>query len=63
MSEIIAQAFRVGFKAGAEHIVEILERSQAEMAEQQLFDATTLEAVMILTQALRRVIDESGELS
>lgn len=63
MSEIIAQAFRVGFKAGAEHIVEILERSQAEMAEQQLFDQTTLEAVMILTQALRRVIDESGELS
>lgn len=61
MSEIIAQAFRVGFKAGAEHIVEILERSQAEMAEQQLFDQTTLEAVMILTQALRRVIDESGE--
>ena len=63
MSEIIAQAFRVGFKAGAEHIIEILERSQAEMAEQQLFDQTTLEAVMILTQALRRVIDESGELS
>lgn len=61
MSEIIAQAFRVGFKAGAEHIVEILERSQAEMADQQLFDQTTLEAVMILTQALRRVIDESGE--
>ena len=61
MSEIIAQAFRVGFKAGAEHIVEILERSQAEMAEQQLFDQTTLEAVMILTQALRHVIDESGE--
>lgn len=61
MSEIIAQAFRVGFKAGAEHIVEILERSQAEMTEQQLFDQTTLEAVMILTQALRRVIDESGE--
>lgn len=63
MSEIIAQAFRVGFKAGAEHIIEILESSQAEMAEQQLFDQTTLEAVMILTQVLRRVIDESGELS
>ena len=62
MSEIIAQAFRVGFKAGAEHIIEILERSQSEFADHEVFDESTLAAVGILVTALRNVIDESGEV-
>ena len=62
MSEIIAQAFRAGFKAGAEHIIEILERSQSEFADHEVFDESTLAAVGILVTALRKVIDESGEV-
>ena len=61
MSEIIAQAFRVGYKAGAEHIIEILERSQSAFADHEVFDESTLAVVGILVTALRQVIDENGE--
>ena len=61
MSEITEQAFRAGFRAGAEHIIDILERTQSEFADLEVLDESTLAAVWILVASfLTKVIDESG---
>lgn len=62
MSEIIAQAFRAGFKAGAEHVIGILELSQLEFANYEVFDESALALVGIIVAELRKVIDESVEV-
>ena len=62
MSAVIAQAYRVGFKAGAEKIVELVAQNVKELQSADVFDESTLTAVEAFVTAIAEVIEDHKEL-
>ncbi len=62
MSAVIAQAYRVGFKAGAEKIVELVAQNVKELRSADVFDESTLTAVEAFVTAIAEVIEDHKEL-
>lgn len=62
MSAVIAQAYRVGFKAGAEKIFELVGQNVKELRSADVFDESTLTAVEAFVTAIAEVIEDHKEL-
>ena len=58
----LSDAYRVGFKAGFDQVLTVMEDNHKQMIGEGLFDETTLNALGIVLGSLRKLIDEHPEV-
>lgn len=61
--ENVSTAYRVGFKAGFDECLKIVEENQALMEGEPVFDRVTLASVRIILISLREHVEKHGELN
>lgn len=61
--ENVSTAYRVGFKAGFDECLKIVEENQALMEGEPVFDRVTLASVRIILILLRENVEKHGELN
>lgn len=61
--ENVSTAYRVGFKAGFDECLKIVEENQALMEAESVFDKSTLASFAIVLNLLREHVEKHGELN